>query len=92
MGLYDRSYMHQQQESPARYGRSAVWWLIAINAAVYFFFKGTDFYRMAMLRTDITEPVTALQLLTCGFLHGDLTHLFFNMYGLYLFGSIAEFE
>lgn len=89
MGLYDRSYMYQQQEPASKHSRAAVWWLIAINAAVFFFFKGTDLYQMSMLRTDVLGPITAIQLLTCGFLHGDLTHLLFNMYGLYLFGSIA---
>jgi membrane associated rhomboid family serine protease len=30
------------------------------------------------------------QLLTYGFLHGSLTHLFFNMFALYMFGSEVE--
>jgi membrane associated rhomboid family serine protease len=30
------------------------------------------------------------QLVTYGFLHGSLTHLFFNMFGLYMFGSEIE--
>jgi membrane associated rhomboid family serine protease len=32
----------------------------------------------------------AWQLLTYGFLHGSLTHLFFNMFGLYMFGPEIE--
>ena len=30
------------------------------------------------------------QLVTYGFLHGNLTHLLFNMFGLYMFGSDIE--
>ena len=30
------------------------------------------------------------QLLTYGFLHGSLTHLFFNMFALYMFGGEIE--
>jgi membrane associated rhomboid family serine protease len=30
------------------------------------------------------------QVLTYGFLHGDLTHLFFNMFALYMFGPDIE--
>jgi membrane associated rhomboid family serine protease len=30
------------------------------------------------------------QVLTYGLLHGDLTHLFFNMFGLWMFGSELE--
>jgi membrane associated rhomboid family serine protease len=30
------------------------------------------------------------QLVTYGFLHGGLTHIFFNMFGVYMFGSVLE--
>jgi membrane associated rhomboid family serine protease len=32
----------------------------------------------------------AWQIVTYAFLHGDFTHLFFNMFGLYMFGSELE--
>lgn len=35
-------------------------------------------------------PFQPWQLLSHAFLHGSITHLFFNMYGLYLFGSQVE--
>lgn len=38
----------------------------------------------------ITEKKQYYRFITCGFIHADLGHLFFNMYALYLFGSIAE--
>lgn len=88
MGLYDRSYM--QQENPSDSGRAAVWWLIIINAAIYFLFdSNSNIYRECTLNASKLDLMTPVQLLTCGFLHGDFTHLLFNMYGLYLFGSIA---
>lgn len=36
------------------------------------------------------SPFAPWQLLTYGFLHGDLTHLFFNMFGLWMFGSDVQ--
>jgi membrane associated rhomboid family serine protease len=30
------------------------------------------------------------QLITCAFLHANLTHIFFNMFGLYMFGGEVE--
>src|SRR5262245_49530735 len=35
-------------------------------------------------------PFRAWQLLTYGFLHGRFTHLFFNMFALFMFGSEIE--
>ena len=36
------------------------------------------------------SPFAPWQLLSYGFLHGDLTHLAFNMFGLWMFGSDLE--
>lgn len=36
------------------------------------------------------SPLAPWQLLTYGFLHGDLTHIFFNMFGLWMFGRELE--
>ena len=35
-------------------------------------------------------PFSPWQLITYGFLHGDLTHIFFNMFGLWMFGRDLE--
>ena len=35
-------------------------------------------------------PFQVWQLITYGFLHGGLTHIFFNMFALYMFGSTIE--
>lgn len=36
------------------------------------------------------SPFAPWQLLTYGFLHGNLTHIFFNMFGLWMFGRELE--
>ena len=36
------------------------------------------------------NPTEYYRLLTSGFIHADLPHLFFNMYALYLFGTYME--
>ncbi len=40
--------------------------------------------------TEPQSPFGIWQLLTYGFLHGDLTHIAFNMFGLWMFGSDLE--
>ena len=38
----------------------------------------------------ITEQKQYYRFITCGFIHADIGHLFFNMYAFYLFGNITE--
>jgi membrane associated rhomboid family serine protease len=40
--------------------------------------------------TDPRSPFMPWQLLTYGFLHGDTTHIFFNMFALWMFGREIE--
>ena len=40
--------------------------------------------------TDPRSPFAIWQLLTYGFLHGDIMHIVFNMFGLWMFGSDLE--
>lgn len=40
--------------------------------------------------TDPRSPFMPWQLLTYGFLHGNATHIFFNMFGLWMFGRDIE--
>jgi membrane associated rhomboid family serine protease len=40
--------------------------------------------------TDPRSPFMPWQLLTYGFLHGSTTHIFFNMFGLWMFGRDIE--
>ena len=38
----------------------------------------------------ITQQKQYYRFITCGFIHADISHLFFNMYALFLFGNITE--
>ncbi|MEP6927327.1 MAG: rhomboid family intramembrane serine protease [Ginsengibacter sp.] len=38
----------------------------------------------------ITNNKQYYRFITCGFIHADIGHLFFNMYAFYLFGNITE--
>ena len=40
--------------------------------------------------TDPRSPFEFWQLLTYGFMHGNTTHIFFNMFGLWMFGRDLE--
>ena len=40
--------------------------------------------------TTITEKNQYYRFISYGFIHADLSHLFFNMYALYLFGEATE--
>ncbi len=66
--------------------------LIIINVLM---FIGTmalpgEWRAMLMMYFPLSEFFKPFQLVTHMFMHGDLMHLFFNMWGLYLFGSALE--
>lgn len=50
---------------------------------------GPAIYRLALwpLQTPLFEPY---QIVTYAFLHGNIAHLFFNMFALYMFGPALE--
>ena len=90
MGLYDRDYMNNSErdgysESP-RNDFSPIWILAGINFMLYVLFRGTS---GSMLTLQCDENFRILQLVTAGFMHFDFLHLFFNMYGLYIFGKLV---
>jgi len=71
--------------------RNVVFKLLGINIVVFILqiVLGTGFTELFLLDSSrlLFEP---WRLVTSMFLHGDLNHLFFNMYGLFLFGSFLE--
>ena len=71
--------------------------LIGINLLVFFIQQASpiNLYWLALWSVGDSEsiglpPFMAWQLISYGFLHGDLSHLFFNMLGLYMFGLPLE--
>ena len=47
----------------------------------------TDQFALHHYKSDVFKPV---QIVTHMFIHGGWTHLFFNMFGLWMFGSLME--
>ena len=91
MGLYDREYMRQTPASaPAGSGRQAMFTLIIVNVVCFLLaYPGSRlYYQLALTVNGELGGMTLLQLFTAGFLHGGFWHLVFNMWGLYLFGSL----
>lgn len=70
--------------------QSAVSFLIMINLVMFFLqiLLGDSFTQSLMLTKDIFRRPWIL--VTSMFLHGGIAHLFFNMYALFLFGSLIE--
>lgn len=52
--------------------------------------RGIDLVSLLGLHFALAKDFYIFQLFTYMFLHGSLTHLFFNMFSLWMFGSIIE--
>jgi len=71
-------------------------WLLIANglgflAEIYAFEPVLQYFALWPIGTPENAPPFQLwQLLTYGFLHGGFGHLFFNMFGLWMFGRILE--
>ena len=74
-------------QSPAVHkdGNAMVWYLIIANVILFLFDSRTADLQMFCSK----EYFRIWQPLTAGFLHGDFFHLFFNMYSIYLFGTLV---
>ena len=93
--LDDRDYMRRRPDRPenkVQTGRSCVYALIAINVAAYLLSLGMGtretVYRF-WLSVDGVRDGMVWQILTAMFMHGGIGHIFFNMWGLYIFGGIV---
>ncbi len=68
--------------------------LLVINALVYALQQFNPRFMMINFALwpagPTNSPFMPWQLVTYGFLHGNLTHIFFNMFGLWMFGRELE--
>ena len=78
------------------YNYNIVWWLIGINLvifAVMFFFGSNIRYMMTYFFSMIPALVMkgwVWSFITYMFIHGNFGHVFFNMFGLFIFGLHVE--
>ena len=98
MGIYDREY-YREDERTGWSSRSMVFCLIIANVAVFvldmLLRDGSGghgpIHEWLSLRGDFfRRPWEVWRLVTYGFVHGGLSHIFFNMYALWLFGTDIE--
>jgi membrane associated rhomboid family serine protease len=69
-------------------GMNCIVILIILNVLVFLFVPGTMRVWMAIgLNSDGIQHFKLWQLVTYMFLHANVMHILFNMYGLYLFGN-----
>lgn len=89
--LSDRNYMGNPIRNSIRRqqnGVKTVFILIVINVIVFLLVKdNSPLYDAMKLNSMGLKELKLWQLVTSMFLHGNFWHLFFNMYGLYLFGT-----
>ena len=85
MGLYDRDYMQDAKRPPENAGRMLMG-IIIINIIIFLFDAHTS---LAFIYDGKINAANLLQFVTSGFTHSDWWHFFFNMWALYLFGSLV---
>ncbi len=81
----DRNY-RRKSYSPSDDGFKALW-LIIIACAVFFLFQNPTLERRMWLDVPDVKNMQWWRFLTYMFIHGSFWHIFFNMWGLYIFGK-----
>ena len=93
MGLYNRDYMNDRPvHSDAMSGKQMLWILIIINIAAFFIVRDNmfNFFSLTIEPGEKFFQTRYLwEIFTAGFLHDGFFHIFFNMWGLYIFGSLV---
>ena len=70
-----------------------VYWLIGINVLIFAAtqFLGQDFrYLLSMIPFVVIRFKWVWTFVTYMFMHGSISHIFFNMFGLFIFGTQVE--
>jgi membrane associated rhomboid family serine protease len=83
-------YSENSGDDSMQNGMKVLWGLVIVNVLMYLFIAPPDSetYRELALKCWCGD-FKVYQLMTAGFLHGGFSHIFFNMYGLYLFGKLV---
>ena len=93
MGLYDRNYMKNGSDSAPLNGKQMLIALIVINAAAFLVIRpGSQMYDLLALTIPAGGKFNIAyiwQMFTAGFLHHGIGHIIFNMWGLYIFGTLV---
>ena len=90
MSIYDRNYMRNPNHSGRQTeisGRKMLFILIVINVLAMIFLDNEKL--MLIIQPGGFKLSQFYQIITAGFLHADIWHLLFNMWGLHLFGSMV---
>jgi len=85
-------------KQPFRYVNfNSVYWLIGINilifAATRFFGREVQYYAtiyLSMIPAAVIEEKWIWTFVTYMFMHGNISHVLFNMFGLFIFGMHTE--
>ncbi|GAK59954.1 rhomboid family protein [Candidatus Vecturithrix granuli] len=88
--LSERNYMSSSYGGGTSSGKNIVFILIAINVVIFFLVPSSSrtwLYDFALSSYGIKQ-FKLWQFVTYMFLHAGFSHIFFNMWGLYLFGSV----
>ncbi|MBQ9770241.1 MAG: rhomboid family intramembrane serine protease [Lentisphaeria bacterium] len=88
----NRNFQDFNPEEEARGGIHAMFGLIVANLVVFVIqhlMSGADIAEKFALNIYFVKQLELWRFFTAMFLHGGFMHLFFNMFGLYIFGSLA---
>ncbi len=92
MGLFNRSYMRREYPGAPQSGdgMAMIWRLIGVNVAIFLLVLMVPQWREElMLTSEGMRRGQIYRLVTAAFLHLDFIHILLNMWGLYLFGTLA---
>lgn len=91
MGFSSRSYARSYAGLPGF--PPGLKWLLISNVAVFLiqWFTGNAFTRpFALVPADLIAHFAVWELVTYMFLHGGISHILWNMFALWMFGSMLE--
>ncbi len=88
MNFYNQQY--NRHDNQPMTGKQMLISLVIINVAAFLIVRGNMFAAFSLTLKGSGFHIAYLwQIFTAGFLHRNFWHLFFNMWGLYIFGSLV---